>query len=37
VDNVALHLEYSYRKLADATPTDDATESFVTGRVDFAF
>lgn len=37
VDNVALHLEYSHRKLADVTATDDAVESFVTARVDFAF
>jgi hypothetical protein len=37
VDNVALHLEGSYRQLKDVTPTDDATESSVTARVDFAF
>ena len=37
VDNVALHLEYSYRTLVEATPTDDAVESAVTGRADFAF
>lgn len=37
VDNVALHLEGSYRKVADPWGTGDATVSFVTGRVDFAF
>jgi len=37
-DNVALHLEYSYRTVkSTVTGQDDATLSFVTARVDLAF
>jgi hypothetical protein len=38
VDNVALHLEYSYRTMNAAIEgADDATLSFVTARLDLAF
>jgi hypothetical protein len=38
VDNCALHGEYSYRSVKSLSPgVDDATLSFFTARVDFAF
>ena len=37
IDNLAMHLEYSYWSECEVVANEDATEHYVTARLDFAF